>query len=44
MFVGKTGEGVAGKMMKKTTGFLKVEGAGGASHMFSEEEKVRVCA
>jgi hypothetical protein len=42
MFVGKTGEGVAGKMMKKTTGFLKVEGAGGASHMFSEEEKVRV--
>mmetsp|Transcript_25513 Transcript_25513/g.43022 ORF Transcript_25513/g.43022 Transcript_25513/m.43022 type:complete len:634 (+) Transcript_25513:72-1973(+) len=37
---GKTGEGVAGKMMKKTTGFLKVEGAGGASHMFSEEEKI----
>lgn len=38
---GKTGDGIAGKMMKKTTGFLKVEGAGGASHMFSEEEKVR---
>jgi len=40
MKTGKTGEGVAGKMMKRTTGFLKVEGAGGASHMFSEEEKV----
>jgi hypothetical protein len=38
---GKTGDGIAGKMMKRTTGFLKVEGAGGASHMFSEEEKVK---
>lgn len=40
MKTGKTGEGVAGKAMKRTTGFLKVEGAGGASHMFSEEEKI----
>ena len=40
MHSGSTGEGVAGKLMKKTTGFLRVEGAGGASHMFSEEEKV----
>jgi plastin-1 len=40
MKTGVTGEGVAGKVMKKTTGFLKVEGAGGASHMFSEEEKI----
>jgi hypothetical protein len=36
---GKT-DGIVAKAMKRTTGLLKVEGAGGASHMFSEEEKI----
>ena len=34
------GESAVGKAMRKTTGLLKVEGAGGATHMFSEEEKI----
>lgn len=29
-----------GSMLKKSVGFLKVEGAGGAQHTFSEEEKM----
>mmetsp|Transcript_1789 Transcript_1789/g.1800 ORF Transcript_1789/g.1800 Transcript_1789/m.1800 type:complete len:631 (-) Transcript_1789:462-2354(-) len=37
---GAKGDGVVAKAMKRTTGLLKVEGAGGASHMFSEEEKI----
>lgn len=37
---GGKSDGVVAKAMKRTTGLLKVEGAGGASHMFSEEEKV----
>jgi hypothetical protein len=34
------GDSMVGKAMRKTTGLLKVEGAGGATHMFSEEEKI----
>lgn len=34
------GDSAVGKAMRKTTGLLKVEGAGGATHMFSEEEKI----
>jgi hypothetical protein len=37
---GGKGDGKVAKAMKRTTGLLKVEGAGGASHMFSEEEKI----
>ena len=34
------GESIVGKAMRRTTGLLKVEGAGGATHMFSDEEKI----
>mmetsp|Transcript_113 Transcript_113/g.206 ORF Transcript_113/g.206 Transcript_113/m.206 type:complete len:631 (+) Transcript_113:113-2005(+) len=37
---GGKGDSILGKAMRRTTGLLKVEGAGGASHMFSEEEKI----
>jgi hypothetical protein len=34
------GKRALGSIIKKASGMLKVEGAGGASHTFSEEEKV----
>jgi len=34
------GDSAVGRAMRRTTGLLKVEGAGGATHMFSEEEKI----
>lgn len=37
---GGKGDSAVGRAMRQTTGLLRVEGAGGASHMFSEEEKV----